>query len=243
MITAHNPVSLEDLRKISCLHPKEAGAYWQGIPHGILIDTLFDLIDQRWLWHVSALALEVNNDGLDLVASMNLEIPEHTPPDGMKFSIGLTTSNSRSRRLRIYSGVTIGTVGIVLGELMLCRKHVIGFDLRRELDQTLDDFVSASRSVPRAIGRLTDRVLDREEYHSLLMTAGRRHLMPWSRLGRIDVLCGPGAHTSWEVLVAFATVVQMNPTIKQMNQVHHFKQLLPTAFETLSKSAPLSWLL
>lgn len=231
MITVNKQLTLTDLRKIPCARPPDAGGYWQGIPHAALVDTLLVEFAVRG-WQVGNMRFALANDNADLAATFALDLPGLAAPVGLQYAIGALTSNARNRRLRLYAGavVSLSGTGLVTGELVMCRKHVRGVLLQKEIAVALDDYPVAARRTGPIVEGLQRTAISSVDYEHLLIAAGRAGIMPWSRLSAVDKQYHRNAQgTSWALLGAFTHVVRRNPPIKQLDQINKFRQLLPTA--------------
>ena len=99
----------------------------------------------------------------------------------------------------------------------------------------LDDYTLETFKIPVIVAGLRKWDLIESEYEHCLVEAGRRGLMPWSRLGDVDKeYRNPrfsdefGTENSWALLNAFTWVVKRNPPARQMEQIDGFRSMLPT---------------
>jgi len=238
MITARPTVdkalNLTQLRRIPMQRPDNAGAYWQGIPHGDLASCIIDACTAR-SWGVTNTRFITNRGGSELAGVIDVDIPKVKPPKGQSFSLGFLTSNDRKRALKLTVGtnVFVCSNGLVTGEIILRRKHTLGLDLAADLNPALDTYVTKAQSINEMVERLRDRKLKTTMVDKILMEAGRAELMPWSRIGDVDHeyrnprFAEHGKDTSWALLQAFTWVVKQNPPLAQMEQINSFRKMLP----------------
>ena len=236
MITVHDTnTTLADLRRIPLKRPDKAGRWWRGIQHGELVDTILREFCERG-WEATDWKFSVGGDGANLAAAFDLTMPNLQPPEGTGFSLGLLTDNRCERALRLFAGanVTVCSNGLATGEIVLRHRHTINFRLREEIKTAMDEYLEASKGVGQIIDRLKSWQLAQVEYEHLLLEAGRRKLMPWSRLAHVDREFqnpnhGFGSETSWDLLNAFTHVVKRNPPGRQLEQINGFRSMLPVS--------------
>jgi hypothetical protein len=229
-------VTREGLRDIPLERPKDAGWRWKGIQHGELVDTIITDAEER-NWGVGESRFSVSNNGAELAGAIAVSIPKAKAMDGMELGIGILTSNARKRALSIFVGGTVSvcTNGMTTGEIVLNRQHTLRLNLREQIQYALDDYAMAAFRIPRVVAGMRRRDLAESEYEHTLLEAGRRGLMPWSRLGDVDreyriPRFGSefGERNSWALLNAFTWVAKRNPPRRQLEQIEGFRKLLPT---------------
>ena len=226
--------TLEDLQRIPLERPPKAGAYWEGVPHGALVNTLSDEIRSRG-WNITDQKFSLSKDKGDLVGAFGLEIKGVDAPEGQTLSLGFTTSNMMRMSLKLLVGtqVTVCLNGMATGEIVMQRKHTHGFNMFQEIESSLDQYIPRAQKINHIVKsfqecEISDKVTDR-----ILMEAGRSRLMPWSRIGAVDkeyrkpTFAEHGKGTSWALLNAFTHTVKRNPPLQQMDQMNKFRELLP----------------
>lgn len=229
-------VTLKQVRAVPLRQPpRKPGAYWQGVPHGELVGAILDECAGRH-WKVTETKFCLSKDGADLAAALSLDVPDLEMPAGQRLGLGILTSNAMRRALRIVVGTTVLICqnGMVSGELVLTRKHTVGFDIHRDIVDALDDYLTKARAIPNMVEGLQARKLKPSEAEHILMEAGRLGIMPGSRIFKVDEEYRnprfPEFYepTSWSLLNAFTWVVKENPALEQMDQINCFRELLPT---------------
>lgn len=236
MITVHNNNrTLAEVRNVALARPADAGKFWKGIRHGVLVDVLLHEFDVRG-WRVEDMRFAVSKNGTDLAAAFGLIVPETDAPEGIRFALGLMHNNNRERALKVYAGGTVEVCGngLATGRVLVHRKHTRGLRLAERMSMAVDDFLLAAVNMDRVVDDLKRYRLRGGQYDHALVEAGRRGLMPWSRLGVVDEECRRprwpdeiGTGTSWALLNAFTLVAKRNPPHRQMDQIDRFRELLP----------------
>ena len=236
MIMVHGAnKTLEQLHDIPLVRPPNALSRWKGIQHGDLVEAIIGSVDDRG-WAATDMQFAVGQDGARLAGAFDLALPELPAPAGLDFSLGVLTDNCCERALRLYVGarVEVCNNGLATGVIVLRHKHTTKFDLREELAVALDDYWMSARNMETVVFGLKRCKLVGGQYEQILVEAGRRGLMPWSRLGNVDEeFCHPrfpdeiGMGTSWALLNAFTWVAKRNPPHRQMDQINGFRELLP----------------
>jgi hypothetical protein len=226
--------TLDQVRGIPLLTPDGVSPRWKGIRHGELVDVVVEEAESRG-WGINESAFSINKDGTDLVGAFDIAIPNVDAPEGTQFSLGIVNNNNRKKSLQLYTGavVAICSNGMATGKSVLKRMHTSGFRLKDSIADTFDDYLMSCRATHNIIRKLQHRELaDLEEEH-LLIEAGRKGLMPWSRIGDVDREYHKPRfeefedRTSWSLLNAFTYVAKRNSPFQQMEQIGQFRNLLP----------------
>jgi len=237
MITVYGiPTSLDELRRIPLVRPEKAGCRWKGVQHGEAVDAIIDETSTRG-WSIGDMKFSLNKDNTELAGGMDLVIPEIDPPDGQRFSLGILTSNARTRAMRLYVGtmISICNNGMATGEMILTRKHERTFNFVEELEPALDSYFLAAKQIPLMVERLKETKIGPSEAEHILMEAGRRKLMPWAHIGLVDKEfrlprhADHGSGTSWALLQSFTEIVKRSPPRMQMDAMNSFRDMLPLA--------------
>ena len=229
--------TVDDLNAVKLERPTKAGAYWQGIPHGALVNTLADEIRSRG-WDVTEQRFSLSKDKGDLAGAFGLNIKDVNLPEGQSLSLGFLTSNMMRRSLMVVVGskVAVCNNGMATGEIVMQRKHTSGFNLIGEIESALDQYVDKANKISGIVAGMRETELSPTQSDEILMEAGRQRLMPWARIGAVDkeyknpTFAEHGRGTSWALLNAFTYTVKRNPAMEQMNQMNRFRELLPTAY-------------
>ena len=123
----------------------------------------------------------------------------------------------------------------VYGEILLSRCHDHTVDLPAEISTALDLYAEAAKTIPSTVAGLRGRLLGTGEAAGILMNAGRKKLVGWAAIGRVDAeFRDPtypehGHGTSWALLNAFTYAARPNISgIRQMEVFNAFQRMLPT---------------
>lgn len=235
MITVYDAnTKLEDLHHIALRRPEKAGVRWQGIPHGVLANAVVDAVTDRG-WKVKETKFSVSPNETEMAGALDLEIDDVQIPDGMSLSLGLLTSNAMKRSLIMVAGANVACClnGMATGQIVLRRKHTIGFNLENEINDSLNEYRQQVVGINRMVADLKETELPQKEADRVLMEAGRQRLMPWSRIGKVDAeyrnptFAEHGQGTSYALLQAFTYHVKKNSPLTQMTSMNRFRGLLP----------------
>lgn len=237
MISVCGPqATIEDLRLIEPITPENAGRRWKAIQHGELVDTIKDEVLTRG-WKIDKELYTTAREGVDMAGALLLNkvngIPEM--PD-MSLALGFINSNSARKALTLTVGasVTCCTNGLCTGSIILNRVHDHTVNLMDEVDSAINRYAAAAANIPAAVAALRERELSPEEACAVLMEAGRRELVGWAAIGRVDkeyrnpTFGDHGKNTSWALYNAFTYAARKNINpINQMATYNTFRALLP----------------
>ena len=239
MITVCGPkVTLADLHKIEPVTPANAGRRWKPIQHGELVDAIQDEVTTRG-WTIIQERYTTARKGADMAGALLLDGVESVPVvPGIRLALGFLTSNARRKALQITVGgeVMCCANGMCTGNIILNRVHDHTVDLPEELEIALNQYTTAAKDIPDTVQGLRERVLAPGEASEILMETGRRGLVGWTAIGRVDkefrrpTFEEHGRDTSWALLNAFTYAARqnINPT-RQMETYSTFQQMLPVA--------------
>jgi len=239
MITVFDAnTTLTDLHKIEPVTPPNAGRRWRAIPHGELVETIKDEVVSRG-WRIMKELYSTAREGADLAGALlvqGIKGVEEVP--GLDWAIGFLHSNARRKALQITVGasVTCCLNGICTGNIVLSRVHDRTVDLINEIEAAIDRYGAAAAHIPSMVAALRLRELAIGEASEILMETGRRGLVGWAAVGRVDeeyrhpTFKEHGQNTSWALLNAFTYAARANiaPT-RQMTIYDEFRKLLPVA--------------
>tara|TARA_R110002020_G_scaffold115383_1_gene265294 strand:- start:2258 stop:3016 length:759 start_codon:yes stop_codon:yes gene_type:complete len=235
MITVYDAnTKLEDLHHIPLRRPEKAGLRWQGIPHGALAKSLIAAIEKRG-WEVKDTKFSVSPNETEMAGALDLKINDVKLPEGMSLSLGILTSNAMKRSLIMVAGANVACClnGMATGQIVMRRKHTIGFNLENEIQDSLDNYRQQVSWTNQVVADLRETELPQGRADRVLMEAGRQRLMPWSRIGKVDkeyrnpTFAEHGKGTSWALLQAFTYHVKKNSPLTQMTSMNRFRGLLP----------------
>lgn len=224
-------INYSELRTIHEQQFKEinGGSHFLEMPHGMLIDKITRAIHDN-NWHCGEINLGVSKDKYILSASFEIM---NFGTKYYKACLGVVNSNNRKRRLQFYGGVEVRVCGngIVLYNNPIVKKHTINTDLNDIVSTALDAWSVQINSIDSRIEDLKEQRLSNEESDRILLEAGRKKLMPWSRIGQVDKDYVGGCkgwkeRTAWTLVNAFSLNVKRNPPVDQMAQLMGFVSLM-----------------
>lgn len=234
MIHVHGDnMTLAEVRAVPLVRPPGAGGYWAGIKHGDLVDGILNECKKR-KWKILDTKFAVSGDGAALVGAFDVAVPGVKTPADLTLGLGVIHANTRKCRARLVCGATVSvcTNGLVIGEVLMKRKHTINMDLDYELDAALDQYVVRAKRIGKDVDELRINIAAHYSSDRYLMEAARRKLMPWSRIGDVDREYHKPTYpefqgdTAWGLLNAFSMIAKRNPPLKQMLQIKGFYELL-----------------
>jgi hypothetical protein len=167
---------------------------WKPIAHGAFVDQVvesaemrgFDVESERWQTSADGFRLY---GSIDFTKSSEGRHPQIDLPDGVGLALGIIHANDGSRAATIAVGarVFVCSNGMITGEFVFSRKHTSGLDLGETVEGAIDRFATGAREIPKTIEDLRSIPLDstRTTDH-LLVSMGRRGVLPWSQIGKVE---------------------------------------------------------
>jgi len=245
-----NTYTVDSIRKVKLKPIENAGGYWQGVPHGELIDAVRKEFKQR-KWKIVDTRYTLSEDYADIGASFTLNL-EIDPPKGQLFSIGMLSSNARRRALTFFNGTVDEKTkaGVVFGQLE-CKKHTSGFDVQKEVESILDSYLVNTVDARDRIDWMKKIKLPLSVVDHLMMDAcrgGIREKFLWSKLGLFNqewkrltknsnvYPIHKDKHNAWTLLLAAGIVVKQMSPLKQMDIMRNIYDLLMKFGENLVKT-------
>ncbi len=228
-------LSRAQLRKIPVVTPERDRdiSRWKGIQHGELADTVVKSLEERKVT-IKEESWYVGHNDTHLTGSLTLTVPKKKAPKGMDFCLGLHHGNDMSYALKFAVGTKIFVCenGMVSGDIALRKLHTKGFDLKASVDDGLDQFLNQLDQVGEFIATLKAMDISDARRDKLLMEAGRRGLLPWSRIGKVDREYRKprfrdfNQRNGWGLYNAFTYVVQKCPAHEQISSMSAFRDLV-----------------
>lgn len=239
MFYTKTPTELNQLRATELRPPsRKTGRLWRGITHATLLDTLTEEAKERgWEFHLMRHGLHIDTLAVNMVAAADVRIG--TTVSGI-YPVGVSNSNGGTDTPKVYAGVWEGdfTSHTERGIPLTCYglgKHTTHAEgkLRGRVRAAFDRIAEDVKKFPSVVKEMKKKKLGGNEANGLLTAAGRKKLMPWSRVGEVDgLLRGRGLPvTAWDLLTHFAAVARKNPPLKQMKQVYQFANLVRSTLE------------
>lgn len=237
--TNEEGLTLDDIRAVPLLKPKNAGSYWEGISHGELINTLLQCLHDygyKPFWPVYALS----KDKADLAAAFHLS-PSPLPA-GLTLNIAVQTSNARRRAVSLCVGLQIDAGGnFVSGDIPINRKHTNAFKLYDELMEGVKKFKEAADHLTETVEGYKSHLLSFDDIDLILMRAGRLKprtaKLPWDKIGWVSETMRTqfpkvSNRTSWRLLQVYSWAAASSPPLRQLDILSKFRELVPLPCET-----------
>ena len=237
MITVSDKgLTAKQIARIEPKTPKNAGSRWKPIPHGELVHTLKEEIADRG-WDIDREMYATAEDGANMTGAFLLSgVKGPRIPKGLQLAMGFLNSNSRRYALQVTVGAEVAVCrnGICTGSIVLSRIHDHTVNLPNEVSEGVDRFVTEAKGIPLVVRGLKQARLSDGDASEILLEAGRRNLVGWTAIGRVDAeYRNPtypehGKGTAWALLNAFTFAARpsINPT-RQMEIFNTFRGLLP----------------
>mgnify|MGYP001575058687 FL=1 len=209
MIHTKRQRTLESLRRI---RPKIQLV----LSHATLIDALIEEGKSR-NWICGYECSHLSRDRTELAAVVYLL----SRSGSVKTRFALGIQHSPECRPTIYGGFQMlrDDAGIPLTRIQMSR-HNKKFNLKEEAELVFKDFEARRLSFPFTLDRLREQTVSPEQTEKIFCGAGRKGLMPFSRVGRL--LKSFQGKNKLDMLLDFARMAKMNPPLQQMRQVHSF---------------------
>lgn len=231
-------VSLKALHNIKPVTPANAGRRWRPIEHGLLVDAIKQDVEGRG-WKILDEKYSTARDGADMAGALLLGgVGTIAMPQGITLALGFLHSNARRAALSITVGasVTCCTNGLCTGNIILNRVHDRTVSLDTEINMAINQYVANVQHIPALVAELRKSTLTPGKAADILLQAGRRRLVGWAAIGRVDAeyrkptFQEHGTGTAWALLNAFTYAARRNiaPT-RQMAAYKEFFDILVAA--------------
>jgi len=164
-------------------------------------------------------------------------------PDGVELAMGFLNNNARRRALQITVGANVSccTNGMCTGSIVLSRVHDHTVDLVAEVEAAVDRYAVEAAGVPDVVRVLRETEISPAQASEVLMEAGRRRLVGWAAIGRVDAeyrsptYAEHGRNNAWALLNAFTFAARPNiAPARQMGVYDAFRGLLPVPASALN---------
>lgn len=201
-------MELADLRRIKARRPKGAGSYWRAFSHADFIDGFLNaMLGRGWTVDENPLLLHVSPTKSDMLAVFEISREFHHSY-GECFVAALRQSTARRFTPRIYLAMRDTAGYLTCCESILFTRLTTNSNIIECFDRVADKMITEAHYTGMLCEKLKKIVLDRIDLDRVLLTAGRRRIIPWSSLGDVDSIfndedpCCNGM-TLWE---AFSTM-------------------------------------
>lgn len=216
--------TMAELMALPSREPEGCGRHFMSVDHGWLASKVMDTIEGTD-WIVKGVAICAVSK--DLLVSTVCVAFEKTSEKELSYFFGVRNPNDRVRKIEFFGGVS-GSFGVVLSKGSLGIKHTILQDIPTQLEDALAEFTLATASYRSKTSILSKEIICQSEALELLARAGRDHILPWSRVGRVDKAIRGyfDKLTRWKLLVETCKVIRMNPPCDQLDQMWAFYGIL-----------------
>jgi len=210
-----HPVSRSELALIPVPERGERSSRWQGVPHGLLADTLvtrlqaakLEVTEEQWqvarggqqcfgLLDISSSGVQVSLEQMRAVDESGvLSRWEHGysgfDPEIIGIRIGVISGNDSSHALKlaVLPKVLICGNGLSVDGafITLARRHTKGLHLVEALDRGIERFLRGTQQIQGTIDDLKSVDLsDHRRAEHLILEIGRQGIVPWSGLSKVD---------------------------------------------------------
>lgn len=209
--------------------------FWVPVNHGELAKTVlavakereYKVTDSRW-------SLCRKDQGLIGVVDLSNGAPAIDRPEGIVMSLGIRHSNDGYWALAVIVGATVSICsnGLIAGEYIIKRKHTTKISVADTVKEGFDLWRSKISEVGDLIGRLEGRQLRDDVARKVLVEAGRRKVLPWKELGKVDRAWLRPAHkafeprNAWSLMNAYTSVIGEQSPRLQLKRVSQMRSLI-----------------
>lgn len=228
MIRTTGLVTQEEVRAIPIAERGDRSSRWKGVAHSDLLDAMFGSIESRGL-KVIGESWELQHEGNDLFGRLDFQTPDSISlPDGMGLSLGFRHSNIGNYALTFAVGahVFVCSNGIITGEFIVKKRHTINTELIPTVDEGFNRFMESAKAIQPFVEGLKDAVLFPDKACQYIIEAGRRNVIPWAHLNRVQQLWYEPNHKEfeernrWSLYNAFTEVIRDKANVMtQMNEL------------------------
>jgi len=227
---------LAEIANMEVVRPEKAGSRWQGIKHLDLITGIKGQLEYRDV-KVLDEKFSVDDSQMSLIGFFLID-PGLTDIEGQSYMLGFRHSNDLKFPITLSVGTVISVChnGMITGEYILRRKHTKGLDLEQELFNAIRNITEEYVGVAGVIEGMRQVELAKNQYERLLVEGARRHIYPWSWIGKIDAEyraptednpeCARYTGTSWGLYNAFNYVMKDATPLRQAESLYKFTSML-----------------
>lgn len=228
-----------ELESLPIVSKENYGSRWEGLEHGrfasLMVDAIhandMDIEDESWM---------TNPDGSDLFCSIRVkssQLDNLLCDTHGRFCIGGRHSNKQKTSIQIVAGyeVAVCSNGVFSGEFFLKQRHVRGTGeilLPLMQNAVLNARNHLVNDLPYTIRGMRRTRLTEAAANKLLVEAGRRGVISWSSLGKVDAAWRNPPHEEfrdrncWSMYNAFTEVAKANSATRQFEILKDAKDLV-----------------
>lgn len=209
--------------------------FWVPVKHGELAKAVRTVADERgYEIGREGWSLCRNDQGLIGVLDLTNGAPKIDRPEGITMSLGVRHSNDGYWALAVIVGafVAICSNGLISGEYIVKRKHTTNIDIGDTVKAGFDLWESKVHEVGNLIERLEERQIRDDVARKVLVEAGRRKVLPWKELGKVDREWMHPTHdvfkprTAWSLTNAYTAVIRDQSPRLQLKRIPQVRDLI-----------------
>jgi hypothetical protein len=245
--TRRPTVTLSDLRKVPVTQPAHGpGKIWQGVQHGQLVDRLMDHArDTLGLTCDRSMSkFWTTKDGGDMAAALCVPAEKSGIAKlGLVPFLGLAASNRQEMVLTAYAGAVEEGTGAALIPGRLKRNkdakwmYTTSFDFDYVCRVVWKWWFSQMVDVEETYERMTyGPAVSPGRLNNVLMTIGRKKILPWSRVGTADRAFAPMPEPRTHAALLRAVAVPLSMS-SPLDQLHNGWRLTTLLNAVLSRKA------
>lgn len=228
--------TIRDVRNCPLKVPPGAGHLWAGLPHGELIGTLLARFKELEMAPIEP-RFDLSRDGADLTAGWQF-VSYPTWKRGINAGFAVSASNAMRKLQQFYVGAVEESTGTpVVTEVFNGWRYVKDVDLTEASRTAVTHWIKSVEGIGDVIDTLRSTPLTNREVGAFMMAAGRRKILPWTRIGNVDreFRRSTGDPTAWGLMRAFWKSAATSPARDQMTQVLLFGRLVRAGARALAK--------
>ena len=228
---------------------KEHGSHydsWSPYPHSDYVKVLTSAIEAHAGLCIKDEKYAVDKSGHKLVGALTIGVHEKGDqlPDGIDFdySLGFRHANDMSMSHQFFAGAQITAClnGMMTGGIIHARKHTINCNLKDEVGRMLQTWCQQTSHIFQDANNLASWSLSNGAKDQLLMEMGRRGIMPFSRIGKVDqefrepTFAQFGKRRAWDLYNAATYVVQEASESVQIQTIRDTAQFLQDTYRKVA---------
>jgi hypothetical protein len=209
---------VNDLKDIPVVKPKEAGSYWEGIPHHMLNKTLVKAMSARG-WVVMETRCFINATKTDIVLAYRVDVP--SLPDQW---VCARNSNNHGSFATGWGYVTKGGAPIATAGLLVSPKHTYNLDVPHVINAHLDKHLKRAHYYHNNLRDMQDTTFEESLMNSIILMTGKQRLLPWSHVGKLAE--GMPYANIHKLLIKFGKLAAKSGPLVQLDRLCGFADLV-----------------
>ena len=169
MTGGYNKMNLDQLHGVAVTPQGERTGRWQGIQHGELVSTMEDVLKTEHSSLIAKPTYAVSPNGAAVIGGFEL-----------------TDLYRAQRRIKGLPQAVTQSIGFVVADVIIKRKHTKGLRLKEWLSEGFKDLKKKAISGATQLSELTTYQMTPRVSDSLLLNLARKNILPWRLLGEVD---------------------------------------------------------